>query len=716
MHDHHIARRRVLRCLAGALLVPVAPGMAPATSQPPRFAAPIARALLIGVHTYQPPLQSLAGVPNDVALLHRAMLAQGVPPAAIRILADVLPEDAGLQSAAPPTRAAILAAFDALVDVARPGEKVFISMSGHGSQQPAPVSASEPDGMDETFLPADIGRFTDARTAVANAIIDDEIGAMLDRLAAKRVFAWLVFDSCHSGTLTRTVEARGRRRRGVAPELLGLPAPPSPRPGEALPPADAGTRAYVAFAATQSGESAYEVEQVEADGRRVPYGPMSLAVGRMLLEGAPTSYRQAAARVLVAYDRYRTGDPRTPPPLFEGDLDRPLAPNGARLLEWPGEATLLGDGFRVEAGQLHGLTDGSEVLLTDPDALEKGPLARGRVVGVGLTQAVVRVVSTPTQPLPRRVLARLIGAPAVPPLRVAWRDMPAGIALAATVGGVLRNDQGIRFVAADAPHDTAVQFAAGRIWVAGADTALSDYGAVGVRGFDPALPAGELGPDIARVLERRAQAHRLIAMSEQFTDTPAARALRVAVTMAGAGRDAGGQSRACGAPPEGGTPVPPGSVPVLRHCDTLRLAIDHVLPDSVDLAIFYISTAGELFPLRGHSRGFRIAPGGAPVPVELVASTWNMRRQAAEPSGTEQVVLVGVVRAGRATPSETPDFAALVAGRPASPQLASSADEAAAFAGLSPHLAATTRSLGIGNARAAALAWSLRWRTVRDAA
>ena len=48
-----------------------------------------------------------------------------------------------------------------------------------------------------------IGPWSDATAAVQNGLVDDEIGALIDGLRAKGADVWAVFDSCHSGTVTR---------------------------------------------------------------------------------------------------------------------------------------------------------------------------------------------------------------------------------------------------------------------------------------------------------------------------------------------------------------------------------------------------------------------------------------------------------------------------------------------------------------------------------
>ena len=79
----------------------------------------------------------------------------------------------------------------------------MIFLSGHGSQQPDQPPLDEDDGLDETFLPADIGDWDGTKMTVANAIIDDELRTWLDAICRKGARVWLIADTCCSGTLIR---------------------------------------------------------------------------------------------------------------------------------------------------------------------------------------------------------------------------------------------------------------------------------------------------------------------------------------------------------------------------------------------------------------------------------------------------------------------------------------------------------------------------------
>lgn len=67
-----------------------------------------------------------------------------------------------------PSRANILAQMRALVAGAAPGDSLFFSFSGHGSQV-KDTSGDEADGMDETICPADYTSAGDARRTLTEA-------------------------------------------------------------------------------------------------------------------------------------------------------------------------------------------------------------------------------------------------------------------------------------------------------------------------------------------------------------------------------------------------------------------------------------------------------------------------------------------------------------------------------------------------------------------
>lgn len=155
------------------------------------ISSPVRRALLIGIGDYQV-LPDLPGAHNDIALIQHILTNRfGFLSNDVRVLAD-----------SEATRAGILQALTRLVNEAGENDMVYFHYSGHGSQVQDVNGDEQDDHLDETIVPAD------GRTPGIPDITDDELEAVLGRL--KTSHAIFVFDSCHSGTVTRGVAVHAR--------------------------------------------------------------------------------------------------------------------------------------------------------------------------------------------------------------------------------------------------------------------------------------------------------------------------------------------------------------------------------------------------------------------------------------------------------------------------------------------------------------------------
>ena len=157
------------------------------------------RALLVGVSDYpaENGVPDLGGPVNDVRLVESLLKRAWGDGAAIGLLTTGGPADAT------PTRAAILAALDALVADAGVGDDVLIYLAGHGARLPPPAGTTAPeeeDGLNEAFLPADVtlSRDGDGGLTVRNHIVDDEIGARIAGIMAKGAAVWLIADTLNA--------------------------------------------------------------------------------------------------------------------------------------------------------------------------------------------------------------------------------------------------------------------------------------------------------------------------------------------------------------------------------------------------------------------------------------------------------------------------------------------------------------------------------------
>jgi hypothetical protein len=313
------------------------------------------RALLIGICKYPkfPPERQLHGCVNDVDLMEGTLRDHfGFPAANIRVLRD---EEA--------TRDAILAAMDALVAATGPDDVVVFQFSGHGSQI-RDRERDEADGWDETIVAHDSGRAPEPN----RDITDDEIYLRLRDLGQRTGHITLLFDCCHSGTITR--DAFGGASRWLPPDERPVEElPPSPIPPGELEGLRAAERnvgpsrylplgdRYVLIAGCRDEESSYEYppRAVAAD---TIHGTLTYFLHQELIQaGAGTTYRDVFERVQALV----TGAYPNQHPQMEGARDKELF--GVREIEpmrFVRVAGRLGDVVTLAAGAAHGLTVGSK--------------------------------------------------------------------------------------------------------------------------------------------------------------------------------------------------------------------------------------------------------------------------------------------------------------------------------------------------------------------
>ncbi len=360
------------------------------------FAAPASAkryALLVGVSDYEQlkpvkgspqaqrgerGLQPLKGPGNDVALMWHVLrenLGFKADDAVITILADRLPAGAPPKTGEP-TKANILKALrDIRAKAVDKDDVVVVYFSGHGVQVPEITDSpdkpgQEQDGMSETFLPSD-ARFDDEGRPT-NFILDKELNAIFygsPTEAGFRANVWAIFDSCHSGDLTRSNNPAGIVLRSI--DLAALGVPDAKRTPAVKP---AATRSLqqpvktslldasrdgniVVFAAAGPTGSAIETAIKErGDGNEGPWhGGFTHLLARTITQHQPESYAALFDRLQVAYGGFNVTLPK---PHVEGNLHLKLA--GTERV-WT--AKRADGGLRVDAGSILGLKTGDLVSL-----------------------------------------------------------------------------------------------------------------------------------------------------------------------------------------------------------------------------------------------------------------------------------------------------------------------------------------------------------------
>ena len=157
--------------------------------------------LLVGINEYTA-VGALHGCVADITAVE-ALLRARVPADALemRVLRN-----------AEATRAAIIDGFRTHLTRATSGDIALFYFCGHGSQEKCPPEwlLLEPSGKNQTILPVD------ARVGEVFDIADKELSALIHEVAATGAQVVTLFDSCHSGGVTRDIEDEGDPNVGVA--------------------------------------------------------------------------------------------------------------------------------------------------------------------------------------------------------------------------------------------------------------------------------------------------------------------------------------------------------------------------------------------------------------------------------------------------------------------------------------------------------------------
>lgn len=427
------------------------------------------------------------GPANDVLAMKATLMQRGFDPENILVLAD------GISGTILPTRDNIIEAFRATSAKLTPGngDYVFVFLAGHGSQQPAVIDASassEPDGMDEVFLPYDVKPWDDQNRRLPNALLDNEIGSLLATLRNKGAFVWMVADTCHSATLTRASLGQEVKFRALdlvpgsytstrnidanaessAQTTLELIAPVELS-------ADAG--GFIGFFAAQAHQSAPQARLPLKSEEQKTQGWFTYAFNAVVAEEPNLTYGQLSQRILDTYNAEFIS--RFVTPYFEGTdaLQRvAIFENTSKDAQPQWQVRKDFDGnLLLAAGMLHGVGEGSELaLFKTASASEDTFLGYVTVTQAKTTEAVVErslsenVSEQTEERLPARAWARLVDHKPVIRLNVSFETAgEGGTDSAAIVQDVLLDiettDKIISLVQAGQPSDVTIRLGSERL-------------------------------------------------------------------------------------------------------------------------------------------------------------------------------------------------------------------------------------------------------------
>ena len=190
------AKGRILR--SGAITAVIGPflGFALALACAAGPAQAETRALIAGVWQFDSPMiPNLKGPENDLAAIEAVVRGQGAGDVTVLRNTEV-------------TRTSIETALHALGLRAKPGDWIVFYYSGHGAEAEAEIKGTA-DGNANQFIP--LAGFDPDRQDPERFIVDKDFYAWMARYIPPDVHILMIADTCHSGTLNRSVDASSFR-------------------------------------------------------------------------------------------------------------------------------------------------------------------------------------------------------------------------------------------------------------------------------------------------------------------------------------------------------------------------------------------------------------------------------------------------------------------------------------------------------------------------
>ncbi|MDB5652389.1 MAG: hypothetical protein JWQ94_2 [Tardiphaga sp.] len=147
--------------------------------------------LVIGIDAYQR-VRPLKGAVADARDVEASLKGMGVSD--VTVLVD-----------AQASRAAVLREMNALLQRTNGNDLVFLSIAGHGAQEPERIKGSEPDGLENVFLLPD---FEPTATGSTQRILASEFNHFIKQFELRGAKVVFVADTCHGGGMAREIDPR----------------------------------------------------------------------------------------------------------------------------------------------------------------------------------------------------------------------------------------------------------------------------------------------------------------------------------------------------------------------------------------------------------------------------------------------------------------------------------------------------------------------------
>lgn len=281
------------------------------------------------------------------------------------------------------TRDGILSAMKNLLAKCKPGDIAFIYYAGHGSQVRNSLSANKADKMDETIVPSDTWK------EGVRDIRDKELSKIFNEFIDKKIKLTVIFDCCHSGSISRGPNLRPGKIRFMPAENWDSEDPSSPLD----PPKRAGGN-FLIFSAAQADENAEEQQEWVDNGTYVSHGAFTLA----LIEALQQLPNDASAEAIFTSARaILKNNGATQEPNLEGlpqrEAETLFGSTNGKIIDHSTIAVLgiKDDKIILEGGWALGLHIGNELSLLNEtnknDTIYK--LSIEKILGVTKCEAIV---------------------------------------------------------------------------------------------------------------------------------------------------------------------------------------------------------------------------------------------------------------------------------------------------------------------------------------
>ncbi|MEO6781745.1 MAG: caspase family protein [Bradyrhizobium sp.] len=229
------------------------------------------RALVIGVDDYQY-VRKLKGATADAHDIDSSLRTMGV-----RDVTALINDQAD--------RSNVLREISALVERTRNNDIVFLSIAGHGSQEPERIKGSQPDGMEDVFL---LPGFAPTPTGSQQRILGSEFNHFIRQFELRGAKVIFVADTCHGGGMVRDIDPRAAEmsfRQIPNYTLLVDELKPVSDPSDPRSELDLDHTAFLA--AVDRNTKAPEVRVPGIDGLR---GALSYAIARAIEGNADANH------------------------------------------------------------------------------------------------------------------------------------------------------------------------------------------------------------------------------------------------------------------------------------------------------------------------------------------------------------------------------------------------------------------------------------------